>query len=102
MVRTTDKVLLKTKQLRGIVDKKSGNTTEHNIQQFTVLQSFLEIDLANEAEARQRYLTKMAGKPIPTTKVPLGGYILDTDYTAFCDNIVEYATFKRLFFTLTK
>jgi hypothetical protein len=99
MVRTTDKVLLKTKQLRGIIDKKSGNTTEHNIQQFTVLQSFLEIDLANEAGARQRYLTKMAGKQIPTTDVPLGGYILDTDYTAFCDNIVEYATFKRLFFT---
>ena len=54
----------------------------------------------NEAEAiRQRYLTIMAAKNISTTDVPLGGYILDTDYTAFCDNIVEYATFKRLFFT---
>ncbi len=63
------------------------------------LPTFQEIDLANEAEARQRYLTKMAGKQIPTTDVPLGGYIRDTDYTAFCVNIVEYATFKRLFFT---
>jgi hypothetical protein len=41
----------------------------------------------------------MAAKNISTTDVPLGGYILDTDYTPFCDNIVEYATFKRLIFT---
>jgi hypothetical protein len=67
MVRLTDKVKLKTNQLRGIIDEKAGNTTEHNIQQFRLLQGFLQLDFQNEAEAIQRFLKKMAGNIVPVS-----------------------------------
>jgi hypothetical protein len=81
MVRLTDKVQLKTNQLRGIIDKKGGNTTEHNIQQFGLLQSFLQMDFQNEADTRQHFLKKMAGNSVPVSPedVPLGGCILVLD-----------------------
>jgi hypothetical protein len=80
MAMLTDKAQLKTNQLRGLIDKKAGNTTEHNLQQFVLLQSFLQMDLQNEADARERFLKKMTANRVAVSPadVPLGGYILDT------------------------
>ena len=87
MVQISDKVHLKKTQIAGILDAKKKCTTEHHIQQFALLQSFLEIDLENE----KNDLTGSAVKP------PLGAYVLDTQWTKF-EN-AEMATFERLLFT---
>jgi hypothetical protein len=56
MILKADKVQLKRDQLLKMLQKKKCNSTEHAIQQFALLDSYLESDLQNEIEARERRL----------------------------------------------
>lgn len=95
MIKTSDKVHLKKTQISRILDSKTRNTTEHNIQQFGLLQSYLDIDFNNELEARERMLQKV-GRTMKTD-YRLGAYVLDTQWTDFENT--HLATFERLLFT---
>ncbi len=53
MILKADKVQLKRGQLVKMLQKKKCSSTEHAIQQFGLLDYYLETDLQNEIEARE-------------------------------------------------
>jgi hypothetical protein len=54
MILKADKVQLKRGQLVKMLQKKKCSFTEHVIQQFGLLDSYLETEFQNETEARER------------------------------------------------
>ena len=89
MVKHSDGVALKRTQLSDILKQKKSSTTEVQIQQFALLQSYSELDLKQEVDAIERRKPKFAP--------PISAYVLDSEWQSL--DGIEMPVFVRLMYT---
>ncbi len=89
MVKHSDGVTLKRTQLSDILKEKKSSTTELQIQQFALLQSYCELDLKQEADAIERWKPKLAP--------PISANVLDSEWQSL--DGIEMPVFVRLMHT---
>jgi hypothetical protein len=97
MVQKSDKLTLKKSQILSLLDAKRKDSYEVQIQQFGLLQSYLQEDLQQETDSRQRYHEQCNKRKIEPDPSPIGVYLLDTEWTEFEGG--DLPTFVRLMYT---
>ena len=89
MVTHSDGVALKRTQLSDILKQRKSSTTELQIQQFALLQSYCELDLKQELHEIERRKPKFAP--------PISAYVLDSEWQSL--DGIEMPVFVRLIYT---
>ena len=96
MLQTTDKIRLKKTQLAKIIDQKKADTSDHMVQQYGLLQSYLELDMEEESGKNQRILSKGYSDFEPMS----GAYVLDTQWNKFRKGgNIELPVLEQLLYT---